>query len=859
MSSLISAILPEITGNAVLKENGICQCSGPCRISHKYIHTFNNSMPACFSFCVLSIESEIIPQIHFGITCEDSDAISYEYFHFISDHRAIFPDLPIALDGLSVSIRLIVRQGHLSIFLADKLVQNCQLCCNGKFFVKVTSGECHLLTPFIENDPKVWFPSLQPPKWRTRDASMLFRRFHVRRAQNEVDMYVNYTDTPLSPIPGTNIIYFEVICDYTLFELDGQPSSIGIGFSPAIKDFVTFTPGLNDDKVAFSSDTTTVSHASSKMQTGHPPLKSGDVMGLGIDLEARKIFATINGILYETDSKFDPLPKNIYATISLQAKTDEATVNLGQRRFSYDTLQPPPGWSLYLPEVNRPFERGPSPWGHIEGYYRDLGVHNPIIETLLGKKPLCDNERYEVTFEHLAQSKCISIGIGFPECTNSRMVGMSSGCLGVLCSDGSMFDGEFPHPTIVSSDLIHEKATFSFGRHEGGYEIFISDGDSHSCQYPVPTMQKSLRSYPMVTWKNGTFHIMINLGHAPFVSETKSEGNVELFNHIKVNMTDEGLEEFGLRIDDIVESRDRVFIGKVVGMLNKRPYFVVPGLNGAVCLESPDPIYHKLLLRVVSSPSVNHKYVPVLTLDGVNLVDIGHEVIYPPLTIFSSQTGVSLLAGVDKKNRFVLRPASDLVSSSSCHYLPIDESEKMCLLTKDKFSNINQKFFTNTIFFPLDIVVSDSTIIVILGTKEGKIVGYDGNQIIEVNVPATLMFRLIGIDNGIRFGSCLCSVAAASYVNGGIYRLSNEISGVYGSHVVFNQTDKFSMQPLCLQTVLPPYVEKMYQSLCDVPVAPHTCIKLDSIDSDDLFYVCKAENKANMPTKGIITIVNDDD
>jgi hypothetical protein len=347
----------------------------------------------------------------------------------------------------------------------------------------------------------------------------------------------------------------------------------------------------------------------------------------------------------------------------------------------------------------------------------------------------------------LTPNKSLSVGVGTPGCG----ISWSGACLGVQCEDGLMLDGDHPGSQVVQPQSIEENSTIGFGRSGGRFE-FTVNGRPHD----LPTRQEFGKVHALVTLKNASFSLFMNTGQFPFTCDGPSEGEVELFNRIRVPMSHDRLEEFGLMKDDVVESRDRQFIGKVIGAFDGRPFFQVPGIDGAVCLNSTDPLFHRMLLRVVSRPALEDHWVPVVGLDGVQRINVGSRATYPPMSILGGQFGMSLFAGSSANGQAIVRPVVDLVSSANALALRADIGQMVIGSNGLRFREIDCVFFRkHANVWPLDVTVStDSSLCVVLGYRtDTAVIGFDGAKLVDVPQNAVPLFRFIGYDRGYRSAS----------------------------------------------------------------------------------------------------------
>jgi hypothetical protein len=379
-------------GNVVLKDDGICKCAAPCSISPGLCPSFvsGGDSNAIFAFLVLSFDDDVIPQIQFGIKDDNSEVVSLTYCSFISQYRMSAPKLPISLDGLGCSVRLLVSRDQFVVYLADSPVYSLKITGAPRIFLRITRGKCTLLTPFgLPNSPSSWFPSLLPLQWRSREQTLLIRRFHIRKIQGpDTEVAFGYTIQPLSSIPGTSILYFEV--DVQDFQATESSFSFSLGFISQIESLANFVIGQEKHTVGFhTSGRTILTGVGSSTTTGFRPIQVGDSIGIGLDVETGRVFATHNGSSSDADSRLTNCPTEFHAIIGVLSRHDEIALNFGQRPFHFAALNPPPGWVLYEPPVTDVLSRGPPVFGHVEGYYRDLG--GPVVDCLFARQPLADS------------------------------------------------------------------------------------------------------------------------------------------------------------------------------------------------------------------------------------------------------------------------------------------------------------------------------------------------------------------------------------------------------------------------------------------------------------------------------------
>lgn len=851
---------PVYEGSVLPKDHGVLDCIAPCLVSHEHaINFLSCSELVAWSFLVLSQKGDTLPEISFGLKDDSKDILCFDYFRFVSNMRQTFPRVPLSIDGLCCALRFLVDQGRVSIYICDTCVFTTTITGSGRFFIRVARGECSLMTSAgVDQSHCSWFPGMFPVRWRTKDSTLLLRGNRIRKAQSEsTGLVCAFTTSGMEPIPGTTVIYFEVRCDYVNPRDEVQRSGIAVGFSPIIGPFQSDEPGIRDRSIGFCTrDNKIMVGPGEGTATGFSTVKIGDVIGIGLNLETGRLFAALNGKVVDSEYRLENVAQEMHAVVGLMSISDECTVNFGKEPFVYGAVNPPEGWGLYEPETTCLWSRGPEVYCHIEGYYRDLGLYNQT-GVMVGTKPLGERDRFEVTFEKVvlketqsdaarAPGKGLSIGVGFPECANSSDVVSESGCVVVECAKGGLFDGEPEQAQSFNlTDLPPKTRTIGFGRNGNEYEFSVENKS-----FEFPSRQEGLQNYPVFIWQNMS-HVFVNCGQVPFVKGYDAGDGVKLFNHIHVKMSEEGLDEFGLMKDDVVESRDRLFFGKVAGLYKGRPFFIVPGIDGAVCLNSTDPLFHRMLLRIVSRPSLESFWSPCITVDGVERVNVGHGLPYSPMTLFFCPFGVSLFVGSTSTGNCVVRRVNDLVTSSNAIVLgqPSDISRMVVGSQGEKFRDTECTWFKSSAkLWPLDVTVWETSknnkqnLCVVIGYNGDQIIGYDGNRVVEIPSDATPVFRFIGYDKGVegKIGQFVGpSVSVASFLSAGVTTFSNEMCGVYGLHVIVNQSGQFPPWQ-CNSFSLPPYVDKTFKSLLEENKPTIERVDLEPVDDEGVFYECDA-------------------
>ena len=595
------------------------------------------------------------------------------------------------------------------------------------------------------------------------------------------------SDIPLLPLPGTNIIYFEI----NLIEIS---SSILIGFTNILpRRFPNFN---KKGSINFQTKNLLLFVYENSINLSNFLITNGSIIGIGIDIEFGNIFLTINGDIIETTMKLNEISNTFYPYFGISSKSDEIFINIGQNNFKYNNLIPPNGWCLYNFTLNKQFQRGPENYAHIYGYYRDIGISNNFIDTLIDVFP---HNQIELTFSRITKNKNISIGFGNNNYPNNKSIGMLQNSFGINCSSGKLYlNGYGQGSSLFNSNELKLNDTIGLIKIDSNFSFTFNEKN-----FILNNINDINFQYPIITIQTGLLHFFINTGFFPFYNNNNDEkGDILLFNNIYINnSSNKLLKPFGLYINDIVESRDRLFYGKVIGFYKDRPLFNVPGIKGAISLDSSDPIYHKLLLRIVYRPKKKNYYIPIIILNSFKFVNIGNQNLIQPGNIFIEKN-CSIFVGIDINNNLIHRPIFDLINSKNC------EIQNNLI----NLNNINPLYFLYNYQFQLfDILLLlDNNILVIVTIKNNEIKFFNGKEFISINNNYLLLFRFFGYDNGNEFSNqMIYNVCISSFIKGSIFHFSNFIEGVFGNHIIFNKSNFFSNIPLNLSNDLPPYVLKL--------------------------------------------------
>ena len=174
-------------------------------------------------------------------------------------------------------------------------------------------------------------------------------------------------------------------------------------------------------------------------------------------------------------------------------------------------------------------------------------------------------------------------------------------------------------------------------------------------------------------------------------------------------MENKSLEKSGLRVNDIIESRDRSLRGTVAGELNGRVFIYIETFPGAFPLVETDP--YEILLQYKVVYRTNSLWQKVLVNSYTQpIIDAS---IYNMNHLYLTPNGPSFLIGKDDNN-FYFRNVLDLFNNDqifSLQYLPQD-------LMRDLGAKIDPFQKTDKLCM-LDIVLVDDKALMAIGKVEG--------------------------------------------------------------------------------------------------------------------------------------------
>jgi len=776
-------------GNVSCDEYGICNTFGHSTITHRDRILFNEKSSA-FTFSILGVSCKEFKSIVFGIRLDNDKSIEIDYFPFLANTRIQFPELPLGIDGLCIPIRMYCTSGIIQIHVCGIIIQTMHIDGNGYYYIKSLSSHSRIMTPFSKIVDSSWFPYLLPPKWRCQEQSMFFRRFLMRKIKSDCEYSLSLANDPLYSLPGTGVVYFEIHSSNG--SMKQSMSSVLIGFSDSIPE--RFKCDILPNYIGFRTDTGYIFQGDNKIQIPIPESPNEIVIGFGIVIRAKMAFVTFNGIICESNLQLSDLPEKFYPIVGLASTNDIAKVNFGQHQFKYTNLHPIEGWCLYKPIEDKKFIRAPECFCHIYGYFRDFGLSKSVPETMVFEEAL---NSFEVSMHRVSNSKGFTIGFSNINITSDAIIGLAKDSYGY-----SFQNGWIGSEKKLINETLKEGNSYYL---ESGNMCAIMHSAENIYEFPLHSQSTSL--HPSISTFSGTFQFFVNTGLVPYHFE-KPSGNTKLFNGalVELNLSDSVLSPFGLMFGDIVESRDRCFLGKCVGFFRDRPFFEVNGISGAVCLNSPDPLFYLLLLKVVFRPAEKRLLSPILVVNNIEFVNIGAESPIKPFSIVCSSLP-SIFMGLTLNEIPVLRPISDLIQSKI-----IGLSTDPMHTLQELFPSVNTSMFQSTQLIPFDIVgLKNGKVAIVIGSSNG-IPMVLSSTLSPLGETPKLLFRFFGFDRGYDFGSSeYYSSSLQCFVRAGMSLFSNSFDGVIGSHIVYNQAVVVSPLQIFLKDELPPYVFKVFQ------------------------------------------------
>lgn len=747
-------------GNISINSEGCAICKGDCLIMSTFFR--NHERNPAFSFQFVDFELSEVPTINFGIKSqskraskEDSTLFSFSYFDFLSTFRSSASPL-IPYDGIGVVIHMIAESDSFKIYVNNEYsrfpAKNMQTQCY-YFLEIVQEGSCEILLPFHSPNvqiPNSFFPNLIPRLWTCLPFLIQIRGFNIRGNSNLRSVY---SEVPLANLPGyPNIKYFEVIIR-SVSANSSNHSGVYIGFVERPHAAAECPPGRSRLSIGFStlSKTICVACEDSDVQIG--PISSGHVIGLGIN--KKDIFMTYDGALTDPDTFPDPGFSQYFPVVSVVGSSDEVIINLGQLPFKYEAISPPSYWCLYNKgdQYTSHFEKGPPPESHIQNYFPFTSmIGSPsYFETFVYSKPLKPTSSAEGHFELTILSKSnddvIMIGLSGGDYIQGSPVGWDKKTLGIHSDDGMLYreSGTRGKKNIVDPNEITKGKTIGVSL-QGNNVFFTVGKDKYSVANDFNTP-----AFPTIS-AYGQISFIANYGESPFAftSTNVETDGVKLYNGVIVKMTNNDLDKVGLSPGDYIEYRDLSLRGLFLGELKNRYYVAIEGIDGAVPLQEQDPLILKTSIKVLYSHNRKSGLLkPMITFSDCIMATLG---IFERRSLYASRYGIAFLIGQTPEGSYVMRPIVDLMNNSHCFVL----DEKPPNILKSVHPEINPVFFQHGISF-LDVIEDgDQTLMLMLGSQNGQIVGWNNTSIVPLKGDhVKIIFRFNGlsffsINNGLR-------------------------------------------------------------------------------------------------------------
>lgn len=758
-SFLDSAI---ISGNITLKSEGCAKCEGCCSIKSTFYNSYEIN-PA-FSFQFVDFELSEVPTINFGLRAQSKRGIkddvtlfSFSYFDFLSTFRSSASPL-IPYDGIGVVIHMIAESDSFKIYVNNEFSRFTskfsQTMCY--YFLEIEqNGSCEVLLPLNASNSQnnnAFFPNLIPRLWTCLPFLIQIRDFNIRGNSNLRSVY---SEVPLVNLPGyPNIKYFEVIIR-SISTNSSSHSGVYIGFVERPHAAAECPPGRSQLSVGFSTLSKTMCVPGEDYDVQIGPITSGHVIGLGINKD--DIFMTYDGVLTDPDTFPDPLFSQYYPVVSVVGSSDEVIINLGQLPFKYEAVSPPQFWCLYNKgnQYINQFEKGPPPESHIQNYFPFTSmIGSPsYYETFVYSKPLKSTSltdgHYEVTILSKSNDDIIMVGLSSGDYVQGSPVGFDKKTLGIHSDGGMLFreNNSRGKKNIVDPNEITQGKTI--GISVQGNNVFFTVGKE---KYPVANDFNS-PAFPTIS-AYGQISFIANYGESPFVFTSQNNNNdsdgVKLYNGVVTKMTNNDLDKVGLSPGDYIEYRDLALRGLFIGELKNRYYVAVEGIEGAVPLQETDPLILRTSIKVLYSHNrKNSLFKPMITFSDCIMANLG---IFERRSLYASRYGIAFLIGQTNEGSYVMRPIVDLMNNSHCFVL----DEKPPNILKSVNPEINPVFFQHGISF-LDVIEDgDQTLMLMLGSQNGQIVGWNNTAIVPLKGDhVKIIFRFNGlsffsINNGLR-------------------------------------------------------------------------------------------------------------
>jgi hypothetical protein len=617
-----------VKGNVKLKSNGLASCCGGCSICTSPITFTGSTSCAAFSFELCAIEVSSMPSLEFGLEFEDGRRLAFEYFAFLSDLRASRLDPHIPSDGIAVSIRLLVRNTRLSLYVNEVLlpqtfsIHSCEFC----FFINVSADRALIFTPFVTDSIQPsFFPYLVPNFWISDDSLHICDSIIRADCPKPVKAV---SSSPLDSLPVVSTLrYFEVTLRHC------EPGDSGIHFGLA-------------ELIISAADSTVTALGFPETVSLPGNLTAGRTIGIGI-FDSGEVLLTLDGarVLFGWSP---PLRGSPAIAVFCLERASELMVNFGQFPFTFSEVKPLFGWCFcsYGGDEGG-FSIGVSSTHHLLNFFVPYLATRNGIDSHLARQPLRDGERFEVTAINPDSTSALAVGLSDCDCSLTSMFGS----IGVDSGDGTLHRGSSPVASVWPARPLGPNETLGLFYDCHRVSAF-RNGQWHRLvdDFPLPPI-------PHLSVK-GAVITVFNRGEFPFVSEPhlQNEG-VRLFNGVFVTLTNANLKEIGVSPGDSIEARDLSFSGTFVGEFNG--YFLVriPGIEDAVALNITDPIFVRRLLRPLTSQQ------PIMRTCLISRrCELYESTRF--LILCATPLGLALLLGGS-----VLRPIEDFVNNAPCFAL----------------------------------------------------------------------------------------------------------------------------------------------------------------------------------------------
>lgn len=788
------------TGDITIDERGVAKCSGDVELQfgiQPYLE-YNTACALSFEFVEIEV-SDYVPLIECGIkSAENTYLKKYNYFDVLSSVRSTSTIPVISYDSIGVIIHLLFDKGVSYLFVNEKLY-DCHYFSdpnNLSFFVSFKGEKCTFLTPFGEDIQKSFFPTLIPQLWTPLPFKVLIRGFQVRGTNDTLRAVCS--EYPVVNLPGTNgVKYYEAIIHSIDSGSNTEEIGIHIGFTQEMRSSTGYPPGHSDNSIGFSSEDKTLTvNENNEYPFFFPAIESGDILGIGIH-PVDGIFLTHNGIKINTKPVQDPKLTQYIPIIALNGNGEEVTMNFGQLPFKYQEISPPVGWTVFQPQQNNFFQKGPPSENHIYHFYPFSNHNSQYPDTVVARYICPDPYHFECTMIKFSHTDLIGVGFSdgskYPICD---MVGWQARSLAVHSDDGNIFyeDGNGSGSLFQRNAVQEGKSVgISFKNRK---VVFNINTDTYNVinEYPYPP-------YPSMSLQ-GAPSFIFNDGYAPMTTSSMSDNadDVVFFNGMRGQMSSEGLESYDLEIGSMIESRDLSLHAKIAGMYKGRIFVHVKGINGVVSIDETDPLIFKLVYRItnISKPQ------PLLLFDKT--------AIFTPKvsqTVYATPHGLSLHIG-DLLNGqgYVMRPVLDVSNNSHCFIA--DELKVDFLQT----AGINPQFtgMYKDIQF-LDLVEDgEHNVILALGTTNNSLIGWDNTSIVtwKSRPKVTTLFRFFGICLKRLHSYAPAVVNVGNHVGGILY--TPNYNGISGSAFIQTSTTQRSYKSQGM-TLAHPLAEYLMNSL----------------------------------------------